>query len=273
MVRGERLAVFLLAVGIFAMGVLSLVYRDFAYTWQPVPAFPGRGTVAVVCGLFMMAVSVGLVFPQTLRIAARALFPFLIAWQCLKVPALIAAPKIVGVWLGFGETAVLLAGGWVVFARFSGVRSRGFFTHIAGERGVRAATILMGAALLPIGLSHLVYARITASLVPAWLPGRLSWAYITGIGQMACGLGVLSNVMARTAALIETAMLAIFAFLVWGPDTWFAPVPKLAGSPVGFRFPFTAFLITWVIGAAALIVAVNIGVKRGARDEAAQVAD
>ena len=81
MVRGERLAVFLLAVGIFAMGVLSLVYRDFAYTWQPVPAFPGRGTVAVVCGLFMMAVSVGLVFPQTLRIAARALFPFLIAGQ------------------------------------------------------------------------------------------------------------------------------------------------------------------------------------------------
>ncbi|GGA68857.1 hypothetical protein GCM10011507_20420 [Edaphobacter acidisoli] len=266
MVRGQQLAVYLLAAGIFAMGVVSVVSRDFAYTWQPVPAFAGRGMVAVACGLFMMALSVLLVFRPTFRIAVRVLFPFLIVWQCLKVPALIAAPKILGVWLGFGETAVLLAGGWVLFARFSEVESRGFFRYITGERGVRAATILMGAALLPIGLSHLVYAQITASLVPAWLPSRISWAYITGIGQMACGLGLLANVLARKAAFIETAMLAIFAFLVWGPDTWFASVPKLVGSPAGFRFPFTAFLITWVIGAAALIVAVNIGVKRSARE-------
>lgn len=267
MVRSERLAVFLLAVGLFVLGVVTVVYRDFAYTWQPVPAFPGRGTVAVICGLFMMVVSVGLVFRSTLRVASRALFVFLVAWQCLKVPALIVAPKILGVWLGFGETAVLLVGGWVVFARFSGLDT-GFFRHITGERGVRIASVLMGLALLPIGLSHLVYAQITASLVPAWLPSRLTWAYVTGVGQMACGLGVLSGVMARAAAYIEVAMLAIFAFLVWGPDTWFASTPKLAGSPAGFRFPFTAFLITWVIGAAAFVVAVNVGARDVVRETA-----
>lgn len=273
MVRGQQLGVYLLAAGIFAMGVLSVVYRDFAYTWQPVPPFPGRGTVAVICGFFMMAVSVGLLFRSTVVIAVRALFPFLIAWQLLKVPALIVAPKIVGVWLGFGETAVLLAGGWVLFARLSGVKDAGFFRYISGERGVRLATILFGASLLPIGLSHLVYSQITATLVPSWLPSRTTWAYVSGIGQMACGLGVLSSVMARKAAFIETAMLAIFAFLVWGPDTWFASAPKLAGSPAGFRFPFTAFLITWVIAAAALIVAVNIGVRQGVRAEVAQPAE
>jgi hypothetical protein len=52
-------------------------------------------------------------------------------------------------------------------------------------------------------------------------------------------------------------MLALFAFLVWGPDTWFAATPKLAGTPPGLRFPLTAFLITWAIGASALLIANN----------------
>ena len=40
-----------------------------------------------------------------------------------------------------------------------------------------------------------------------------------------------------------------------GTDTWFAVTPKMPGAPPGFRFPLTAFVITWVIGASALLVA------------------
>jgi len=109
--------------------------------------------------------------------------------------------------------------------------------------------------VIPVGLSHLFYVKITASLVPSWLPFRVGFAYLTGAGQMACGLGILFLVLPRLAAYIETAMLALFAFLVWGPNTWFAAAPKMAGSPVGPRFPLTAFFITWIIAAASLLVA------------------
>jgi hypothetical protein len=61
----------------------------------------------------------------------------------------------------------------------------------------------------------------------------------------------------RAAALIEASMVGLFAFLVWGPDSWFASVPKLVGTPPGMRFPLTAFLITWTVGAAALLIAGN----------------
>ena len=150
-------------------------------------------------------------------------------------------------------TWCLLADG-SCFARLSGLQKTAFFSH-TGTKGVRIAQIVFALAVLPVGLSHIFYVKITAMLVPSWMNFRMGLAYLTGCGQMACGLAILFSIWPRTAALIETGMLTLFAFLVWGPDTWFAATPKMAGAPVGVRFPLTAFLITWVIGASALLVA------------------
>jgi len=258
MIREQQPAVSLFAIGMIGLGTLSVIYRDFAYDWQRVPAFhPGRDVLAVLCGFFMIFVSVALLFRTTAAIAARALLPFLLAWQCLKIPALIAAPQIEAVWLGFGEIAMLLAGGLVLFARFSELEDSAFFSRLTGESGLKIARIVFGLALIPVGLSHIFYVGITAGMVPSWLPFRVALAYLTGVGQMACGLGVLLSVFPRAAAFVETGMLALFAFLVWGPDKWIDFHPSFPGMPTGTRFPLTAFLITWVIGAAAFLIATN----------------
>jgi uncharacterized membrane protein len=245
MIREQRLAVSIFAVGMIALGILSVISRDFAYTWQPVPQFhPGREILAVTCGSFMIAASIALLFRSTVHIAARAMFVYLLAWMCLKVPAIFVAPQIEGVWLGLGELGMLFAGGWVLLAEFSEVRV-----------GIRIAQIIFGLAVIPVGLSHLFYLHITASLVPSWLPFRTALAAATGVAQIVCGLGMLFAILPGRAAYIETGLLGLFGFLVWGPDTWFAATPKMAGSPAGPRFPLTAFLITWVIGASALLIA------------------
>jgi uncharacterized membrane protein len=257
MIDEQQPAISLFSAAMIAMGALSVIYRDFAFSWQPVPPFPGRDVLAVICGLFMIAVSVALLFRATAAIAARAIFPFLLAWFCLKIPAVIAAPGIEGVWIGFGEVGMLLAGGWVLFARLSGLEKVAFFGRITGKSGIRIAQILFGLAVIPVGLGHIFYVAITASLIPSWMPFRIGLAYFTGVAQILCGLAILFSFYSRVAALTETVLLALFAFLVWGPDTWFAATPKLAGTPPGFRFPLTAFLITWVIGASALFIANN----------------
>jgi hypothetical protein len=53
-------------------------------------------------------------------VGLHILFPYLIVWVLLKVPALVVAPQMEAVWLGFGELAVLLAGGWILFATLAG---------------------------------------------------------------------------------------------------------------------------------------------------------
>jgi uncharacterized membrane protein len=251
----QRLTVYLFSIGIMAMGALSVISGDFAYEWQPVPAFPGRAIVAIMCGLFMIGCSAALLVRSTTAVAARLMSAFLLVWLALKVPALVVAPQIEGVWLNFGEIGTVFAGGLVLFAQLTGLEGRAFFAPFAGRRGIRAAQIMFGLSVIPIGLAHLVYSSITAAMVPSWLPFRLGLAYLTGVAQMACGAAMLFGVLPRLAALVEAAMCALFAFLVWGPDTWFATVPKFPNMPDAHRFPLTAFLITWVVGSAALLVA------------------
>lgn len=257
MTRSQQPALTLFAVGMIGLGILALVYGDFALVWQPVAAWvPGRTGLAYGSGLLMLLTGVGLLFTATATCSIRILFPYLIVWLLLKVPALVVAPQIEAVWLGFGELAVLLAGGWTLFALLAGVRERSILAFATGEKGIRIARILFAVSLIPIGLSHLFYVKETANLVPAWLPFRPGWAYLTGVGQIACGIGVLFSIYPRLAAAIEAGMLSLFPFLVWGPAIVAAPKTRL---------PWTAFFISWAITAAAWVVASNIATKESAK--------
>jgi uncharacterized membrane protein len=253
MTRSQQPALALFALGMIGLGVLALIYGDFAMVWQPVPpSIPGRIVLAYATGLLMVLCGIGLFFKATTAWSVRILFPYLIVWALLKVPALFVAPKIEAVWLGLGELTVLLSGGWVLFARLAALREGSPLTFLMGENSVRMARILFAVSLIPIGLSHLLYAKPTADFVPAWLPYRIGWAYLTGGGQIACGLGVLFSVLPRVAATAEAVMISLFALLVWAPAILAAPKTRL---------PWTAFFISWAIAAAAWVIAQNIASK------------
>ena len=254
MTRSQQPALTLFAIGMIGLGILALVYGDFALVWQPVaPWVPGRTALAYASGVLMLLGGVGLLFRATVAWSIRILFPYLIIWALLKVPALFVAPGMEAVWLGLGELTVLLSGGWVLFAKLAALPEDSSFAFATGERGVRIARILFAVSLIPIGLSHIVYVKATADLVPPWLPFRTGWAYLTGAGHIAAGLGVLFSVLPRVAAWAEAGMLSTFTILVWIPAILAAPKTRL---------PWTAFFISWAITSAAWAVAQNITAKR-----------
>ena len=200
MIRSQQPALTLFAVGMIGLGILALVYGDFAMVWQPVASWiPGRSALAYGSGLVMLLGGTGLLMRATAAWSARLLFPYLIGWLLLKVPALLVAPQTEAVWLGVGELAVLLAGGWVLFARLAGLHEGSPLSFATRENGLRIARVLFAVSLIPIGLSHIVYVKQTVELVPAWLPYRVGWAYLTGAGQIACGLGVLFSIFPGVA--------------------------------------------------------------------------
>jgi uncharacterized membrane protein len=250
--KSQQPALTLFVAGLFGLGVLALVFGDFAMVWQPVPAWlPARSAVAYGSGVLMLLLGAGLLFRPTRVWSVRVLFPYLVLWALLKVPDVVRAPGIEGSWLGLGELTLLLSGGWTLFARLADLPQTSPLAFVAGERGVRMARILFALSIVPIGLSHLVYTQATAGYVPHWLPFRKGWAVLTGSGQIASGLGVLFGVLPRIAAWAEAGQITCYTLLVW--------LPAAIATPT--RLNWTALFISWIFGAAAYAVAQNVKKK------------
>lgn len=256
----EQPGLTLFALGIIGMGVLALIVGDFAMVWQPVASWiPGRTVLAYLSGILMVVCGAGLLFRATTRLSIRILFPYVIIWQMLKLPALFVAPGTEGVYLGFGELAVLLAGCWTLFARLGHAGLPGWLSWMTGDRGVVIARYYFAVWIIPIGLSHWIYLKPSLDLVPPFLPAKAFWAELAGAGQIASGLGVLSGVWARFAAWAEAAQISLYALLIWLPAIALANRnlgPSFANAST--RLSWTAFLISWVIAAGAWCVAQNV---------------
>jgi uncharacterized membrane protein len=263
--RSQQPALALFSVGMIGLGVLALVFGDFAMVWQPVAAWvPARTALAYGSGVLMLVCGIGLLFRRTTAWSIRILLPYLLIWQMLKLPAIFAAPGVEGVYLGFGELAVLLAGGWTLFARLGDVRVPQWLGWTVGDRGVRIARYYFAVWIIPIGLSHWIYLKPSLDLVPPWLPDKAFWARLAGAGQIASGLGVLFGVLPRAAAWAEAIQISLYTLLIWLPAILLSN-RNLGPSfeNVGVRMSFTAFFISWVIASAAWAVAQNVPRKLG----------
>ena len=109
----------LLAVGLMGLGVLALVYGDFALQWQPVPSWvPWRGVLANLSGLLELALGVGLLWGPAVALSSRVLFVYMAIWLVLlKLPHIVMAPMVEVNWNGAAEIAVVVAGALVLRAR------------------------------------------------------------------------------------------------------------------------------------------------------------
>ena len=237
------------AVMMIGLGVIGLIYGDFAMGWQGIPIqhLPGRLFFAYASAVVELLCGFGLLIPRTTPISSRILFVFLLLWAVLlKIPPVMKMPKMEFTWLGFGEIALILAGGWILFVSNAGEWERSHLKFAVGASGIRMARILFAVSLPMIGLSHFFYTAATVALVPAWLPDRIAWAYLTGVGDIVAGAAILFGIIPRLAAATEAAMLGIITLLVWGPGLVTKPTDRLQ---------VTAFLISSAIACGAWIVA------------------
>src|SRR5215813_7867302 len=159
MTREQQPALTAFAIGMIGLGILALIYGDFAMVWQPVPQFAGRTAVAYASGVIMALGGVGLLFRATAKWSARVLFPYLFVWMCLKLPALFVAPRIEAVWLGFGELAVLFAGGWFLLANVGELRDDSPAAVLTTPNSMWVGKMFFAVWLVPIGLSHIFYVK------------------------------------------------------------------------------------------------------------------
>ncbi|MBA2685881.1 MAG: DoxX family protein [Gemmatimonadaceae bacterium] len=216
-IRSVGHAVF--AVTFIALGILGLRTGSFTPVWAPVPKdVPARELLVYLCAAVSLASGLGLLVHRTAAGASRLLLVSLVPWfVILRLPRLFLAPRSQDSWSGLGETAVMVAAAWVLYAWLSTEWDREHVAFASGDKGIRIARVLYGIALLPFGEAHLRYARETAALVPHWLPFHLAWVYLTAAAFLAAGFAVLIGVWARLAAALSALQIGLFTLLVWVP--------------------------------------------------------
>ena len=235
------------AVTMIMLGILGLVKGDFPPTWSGVPeALPAREVVAYFCAFASLVSGIGLLWGRARLLAARFLLVYLMAWLLLvRVSHILAAPTSQDAWWAAGDTAVMAAATWMLYASFTADRGASSPRFATGERGVRIARVLYGLALIPFGVAHFTYLKETVALVPGWLPAHTAWAYLTGGAFLAAGVAVLIGVGARLAATLSALQMGLFTLVVWVPVVLAGPTP----------FQWSEFIDSWALTAGAWVVA------------------
>ncbi len=256
-IAGMGHAVF--AATLIVLGVLGLIRGDFTPIWQGAPAnLPARDWLACACAVIALVCGVGLLWPRSAASSARLLSGCLLLWMlAFKLRVVLLHPAVEDVYQGCGENAVLVAGAWVLYARFATDGDRRWFGFATGDRGVRIAQGLYALAMLAFGLSHFFYVNLTAPLVPGWLPWHVAWAYFTGCAYLAAGVAILAGVHARMAIALSALQMGLFTLLVW--------VPAVAG---GHASPsqWSELILSWALTAAAWVVADSSRGTTGSRN-------
>jgi uncharacterized membrane protein len=245
----------LFAIASAGLAILSLAYRDFAPLGQWLPArTPWQETWGYGPAILLLAASVGVCFSRTALPSALAIVGYQAFWAVTYISPILSKPLVLVSWYGFCQALTALAGASILYAVLRW-QPRESAMPIPSQGSVRAAQILFGLTCVFYGWSHFTYADYTASMVPNWLPGRLGFAYVTGLGHIAAGIGVVFAILPRLAATLEAMMMSLFCLLVWVPSFFTQPRPQWATPPEN---QWSELVVTMVLLASAWIVAISL---------------
>ena len=170
------------------------------------------------------------------------------------LPLLVARLQDPGPWTVLFELLALGGGAFVVAASFPAPPAGGFVSTLG-----RGGRFLIAISLVVFAVQHFMYARFVATLVPAWIPARLFWAYFTGAAFVAAALAIAANKMERLAATLLGTM-----FLLW---VVVLHVPRVAATPRNGNEVTSLFVAVAMCGVSFVLAATsgNSLKRRGAR--------
>lgn len=220
-------------------GVMALMWHD-ADTWQSLVSIWDLPFGTIIGGILMLALiggGLGIMVRRAVRLASVVLIVVYIAFSLACIPGIIDQSRAYGSYGSFFEQFSLLCG---ALALYAGSMRR------SATLG-RLARYGFGLCAVSFTLAQIAYPKITADLVPTWIPpGQMFWAVLTTVAFGLAAIAILINRQTRLALRLLTLMLALFGVLVW--------IPLLVTHPESHG-NWSEFVLTFLITGASWMVA------------------
>ncbi|MFP5230975.1 MAG: hypothetical protein ACLGXA_25445 [Acidobacteriota bacterium] len=131
-----------------------------------------------------------------------------------------------GAILAIGFVALFLCGEWG--------RARGY------DKLILFGPIFYAAPIAAFGAEHLTLTREISSIVPAWIPWHMFWAYFVGICLIAAALSLVTGIQTRLAASLLALMFFLFVALMDAPGWFHQPTNRFATALLLRELAFAA---------------------------------
>lgn len=249
MLRRDRVGGALLGSALACFGAHDLLFAMGVIQAAPGPPWvPGAAWSSTAAGAGLLVGGVGLLLrwraPWPALLVAIALVARVLV---VHVPLVLVNVRAPGPWTSAGEI-LSIAGGALSLAAPAGGGARPWALTWARSRVV--APVLFAMPLFVFGAQHLMYGRFVATLVPAWIPARLFWAYFVGAAFLAAACAIL----ARRAAGLASLLLGLM-FLSW---VLVVHLPRVVASP-HFGNGWTSMFVALAMSGAALAAGSAVG--------------
>ena len=190
----------------FSLALIFFGLQHFLYVFAvhgPVAGPPWiltRPLWAAVIGAFLLLVGVLLATKRMTQFTASLLAAVLFLYVVfLYVPGLVRHLHDPRRWTSAAELTCLCGAALVL----AGLGSFG--------------RVFYGVPLIVFGIQHFLYAHFISTLMPAWIPYRLFWAYFVGTAFIAAAVSIATKGQARLATILLGTMFLSWVIILHAP--------------------------------------------------------
>ena len=140
---------------------------------------------------------------------------------------------ILAAFLAISRTVVSMCGAGILLFLIASCAAK---TDIAQARGldkvVALSNLCFALPLAVFGALHLSAAQGLMTMVPAYMPWRLFWAYFVGVALIAASLSIATRIQVRWSGLLFGIMMVLFVAMLHVPRALASPQDRFAWTIV-----------------------------------------
>jgi uncharacterized membrane protein len=194
------------SLGRYIYALANIAFGIFTFIWQDNNSLNiahGHHAIVLLTAALEVLGGLAILFPRTVRFGTLTLAVLYIAIGLTAIPFILKNPRVYANWGEFFYQLALAVGAIILFA-------------VAANKPTIARIGIVAFALCNLSFAAEQYEFLagTASLVPHWIPlSGTFWAWATTVFFLLAAVGLLTGILARLAAQLDTAMLILFALL------------------------------------------------------------